>query len=133
MANSKRQNALLVEIMIAVLFFALSSTVILDAFATAYRQSTYAATRDAAMEDAQNIAESLYVSDDAEAFLVDAGFVEEGGLWKREAENFSVQVALSQTKTEAGELHSAVITVLSGEETIFEIPGARYIPEGVEQ
>ena len=133
MGNGRRQNALLVEIIIAVLFFALSATVILDVFATAYLQTTYAATCNAAMEDGQNIAALIYVSDDPEALLNGDGFIQEGDMWQREAEGYLLQVTLDITQSEAGEMRKAQITAVRGETEILEIPCAHYIPREVAQ
>lgn len=133
MGNGKRQNALLVEIIIAVLFFGLTATVILDVFATAYLQSTYAEACNEAMMDGQNIAALIYVSDDAGALLADEGFTAEGDVWQREGDGYVLQVELGATQGAAGELHTAQITAIRDEKAILEIPCAHYIPGEVAQ
>lgn len=133
MGNGKRQSALLVEIIIAVLFFALSATVILEVFATAYQQTTYAATCDVAMEEAQNCAELLYASDDPEGLLASEGFVQEGAAWARAGAGFELRVELGAEAAGSGELRTAQITALRGEEALLTLPFARYIPEEVAQ
>ena len=134
MGNGKRQNALLVEIIIAVLFFGLTATVILDVFATAYLQSTYAEACNDAMADGQNIAARIYTSDlMPEELLESEGFVAEDGVWQREGEGYTLQVALSVTPGDAGELRTALITALRGEDAILELPCSHYIPGEVAQ
>ena len=133
MGNGKRQNALLVEIIIAVLFFGLTATVILDVFATAYLQSTYAEACNEAMMDGQNIAALIYVSDDAGALLADEGFTAEGDVWQREGDGYVLQVELGATQGAAGELRTAQITAIRDEKAILEIPCAHYIPGEVAQ
>ena len=133
MGNGKRQNALLVEIIIAVLFFGLSATVILDVFGTAYLQTAYAATCNAAMEDGQNIAARIYTSDEPEELLEAEGFQLEDGVWRREADTYTLQVEYIVTPGEAGELRTAHITAVQGEDTILNLPCARYAAKEVAQ
>ena len=131
MGNGKRQSALLVEIIIAVLFFALSATVILDVFATAYAQSTYAAACNAAMEEAQNCEEHIYASASPEQTLIEDGFVANGDTWTREGEGYTLYVELGQEETGAGMLRTAEIRAMRGERELLTLPCARYIPEEV--
>ena len=125
MGNGKRQSALLVEIIIAVLFFALSATVILDVFATAYAQSTYAAACNAAMEDAQNCAEHLYASAAPEQTLSEDGFVANGDTWSRSGDGYVLYVELGQEAAGAGELRTAQIRALRGDKELLTLPVAR--------
>ena len=133
MGNGKRQNALLVEIIIAVLFFGLTATVILDVFATAYLQTTYAAACNAAMMDGQNIAARIYVSDAPDALLEAEGFIAEGDVWQRNGEGYVLEVKLGVKAGETGELRTAQITAMRDEKAILEIPCAHYIPREVAQ
>ena len=140
MGNGRRQNALLVEIIVAVLFFALSATVILEVFATSYLQTTYADACNKAVAEAQNLAARLYVTDAPEALLESEGFTFDGSIWRHLEDddnesdnNYVLQISLDIAQLEAGEMRSAVITALRGERTILEIPCAHYIPREVAQ
>ena len=133
MANGKRQNALLVEIIIATLFFALSATVILDVFATAYHQSAYAEACNAAMADGQNIAALLYTSDTPEAVLESEGFQPSDGTWRREGEGYILEVEYTVTPGDVGELRTAQVTAWRGEDAILELPCSHYVPWEVAQ
>ena len=133
MGNGKRQNALLVEIIIATLFFALSATVLLDVFATAYHQTTYAAACNAAMEEGQNIAARIYTSDNPEAVLEENGFLREDGIWQRESEDFTLQVDYSVVEGDTGELRKAQITAMREEQAILDLPCWHFIPKEVAQ
>ena len=133
MANGKRQNALLVEIIIATLFFALSATVILDVFATAYHQSSYAEICNAAMAEGQNIAALLYTSDAPETVLEAEGFESSDGAWRREGDGFTLAVEYTVTPGDAGELRTAQITAWRGEDAILELPCSHYVPWEVAQ
>ena len=131
MTKSGRQSSLLVEIVIAVLFFAMSATVILNVFATAYRQSSYAGALSASTQEAQNLAERLYLSDDPQAMLAGEGFVQEGDMWRMTTGAYDFAVELVSEQSDAGELRTANIAVLRAEETLVELPLARYIPREV--
>ena len=131
MTKGGRQSSLLVEIVIAVLFFAMSATVILNVFAAAYRQSSYAGALSASTEEAQDLAERLYLSDDPQAMLAGEEFVQEGDTWHLTADAYDLAVELMSENGEAGELRTANITVLREGETLIELPLARYIPREV--
>lgn len=140
MGNGRRQNALLVEIIITVLFFALSATVILEVFSTSYLQTTYADSCNAAVAEAQNLAARMYVSDAPEVLLESEGFVFDGSVWQQlenddeESDNdYVLQISLDTEQTAAGELRTALITALRGERTILELPCAHYVPREVAQ
>lgn len=125
---ARRQNSLLVEIIIAVLFFALSATVILNVFATAYRQSAYAAACNAATAEAQNLSERVYICDSPEALLREEGFVEDAGAWRRNGDGYVLEVKLGGQYAEAGELRAITIRALQGERELISLPCVRYIP-----
>ena len=133
MGNGKRQNALLVEIMIAVLFFALSAMVLLDVFATAYLQTTYAEACNAAMAEAQNLAARVYVSEEPQEVLKGEGFVEADGIWERDSEGYILQVELGETQLEAGDMRTAQIVALRDDDVLVTIPSAHYFPREVAQ
>ena len=58
MRNRNRSNVLLVEILIAVLFFMLSATVLVRVFVTARNMTVRSGVESVAVADAQNVAES---------------------------------------------------------------------------
>ena len=64
MVKHNRQNTLLMEILIVVLFFALCSTVILNVFVGAHNQSARAGAQADALIAAQSLADRLYAADD---------------------------------------------------------------------
>lgn len=133
MGNGKRQNSLLVEIMIAVLFFGLSAMVLLDVFATAYLQTTYAEACNAALAEAQNIAARVYVSDAPADYLNAEGFIEENGVWHRDGEGYELQVEIGRTQLDAGEMRTAQIVAIRDDDVLVTLPSAHYIPGEVAQ
>lgn len=62
MVKHNRQNTLLMEILIVVLFFALCSTVILNVFVGAHNQSERAGAQADALIAAQSLADRLYAA-----------------------------------------------------------------------
>lgn len=123
-------NALLVEILMAVLFFALSATVILQAFASAHDMGNRSNLTIAALNRGQNLAEQLYAAGDMEALLAAENFESCGdGCWHLPVGDFALLVKTGAEATGAGTLATAEISVARGDEILVEIPCARYVPE----
>ena len=83
MGNNNRSNVLLVEILIAVLFFMLSATVVVQVFVTARNLTVKAGVETRALAEAQNVAETLYAAKDADAALAAMDFRSAHGAWTR--------------------------------------------------
>ena len=132
MGRSNQLNTLLVEIMIAVLFFALSSTVVLQTFVVTRNQSRLAGVYDEALMEAQNIADQLYVSDHVAETLRKAGFRQDEYGWTLQEELYDLRVMLSEEKTAAGKLVNAKISVVHNENPLLTLPCTRYIPGEVQ-
>ena len=130
MNRNRNQNVLLVEIMIAVLFFALSATVILETYAAARQFADRSQTETGALIEAQNLAEQLYASDDPEAILRQTGFENSENGWVLQRDEYRIELVLEQEQTSVGTIFGAKITAFSGEKTIVELPVARYLPGG---
>ena len=73
MKESGRANALLVELLLVIFFFMISAAILVQVYADAKLKSRTAQATNAAMLEAQNIAEDLYGSDDPEAVLATTG------------------------------------------------------------
>ena len=104
MRNRNRSNVLLVEILIAVLFFMLSATVLVRVFVTARNMTVRAGVEAQALAEAQNVAEALYASDDPDALLAELEFVSSHGAWSRDFGDYSLYVFGSTQPVGAGEL-----------------------------
>ena len=127
--RSRSQNALLVEIMIAVLFFALCATVILETFVSAWDYSSHAGVHSRAQLEVQDLAERIYAAEDVQLVLEEAGFSMENGLWQQKTDEYRMEVELDVHAESAGELRTALIRVVCKDEKIIaELPSARYIP-----
>ena len=92
MGNRNRSNVLLVEILIAVLFFMLSATVLVQVFGTSRNMTVRAGIETQALAEAQNVAEALYAADDQEAQLDELGFISYHGAWTRDYGDFTLYV-----------------------------------------
>lgn len=132
MSGGRNQRALLMEIMIAVLFFALCASVLLQTFAAARECSRSAGVQGAALLEAQSLANRLSASDDMAAALRAQGFEESGALWQLEGEDFRLEVELDARDAGAGVLYSARVRALRVEDVLAELDAARYLPGEVD-
>ena len=126
MKSGSRSNALLVELLIVVMFFMLSSTVLLELYATARNQSVRAGALSKALNEAQNVADQLYTAEDAEAALVEMGFEKTGEEWLKTGEVCVFKVTSSAETTANGTLVRQQVSAVQENETYFTLPVARY-------
>ncbi len=120
MKHHSHSNALLVELLIVVLFFMLASTVLLQLFTAARTQSQKAEDLSEATLHAQNIAETLYSGQR------DDSFPSFGERFSLPNSSLTASIDGSSEQTEAGTLTRYTISIFSGDELIFKLPGARY-------
>jgi hypothetical protein len=140
MNNKNRSNVLLVEILIAILFFMLSATVLVQVFVTSRNLTVRSGVETRALAEAQNVADALYAADDVEALLTDMDFTFSHGAWTRAYEGFTLYVQGGHTQLEGGELWEGSVRGFymqrnanqqrQQDEEMFELPCARY--EGVQ-
>ena len=130
MSGNRNQNNLLLEIMIAVLFFALCSGIILETFAAAGEYEARSRAGAEALVQMQNITERIYASEDAEACLEELGFEISDGLWRLDGAECAFELTLEHEKTSAGAIRRTRIRAVRDGETVLEIPGARYLAGG---
>lgn len=110
MKNGNRSNVLLVEILIAVLFFMLSATVLVRVFITARNLTVRSGVESAAIVEAQNVAESIQAADDVDQALSDLNFTGMHGAWSKSFGDFSILVMGEATDAGAGELWSGTVS-----------------------
>ncbi len=106
-----RSHALLVEILIAVLFFMIAATVLVRVFVASHHLTVRSGVETQALEDAQNVADVIYAAEDINASLKDMGFLLSHGVWTREADNgtYTLYVEGNETPTEAGRLWNGTV------------------------
>ncbi len=110
MSNRNRSNVLLLEILIAVLFFMLSATVLVKVFVTARNMTVRSGVQSAAIAEAQNVAETLYAADDIEQTLADQGFSSYHGAWSKDCGDYSLYVDGSSVPAGPGELWTGSVS-----------------------
>jgi len=124
MKRANRTNALVVELMMAVLFFMLASTVLAQVFGHARVVSNRAEVLTRALAAAQNTADRLYAAGDPEQTLSEEGFTQsEEGLWEKEEEELRILASVSP-----GALRKSEVRVMLEEEELVRLPCSRYLP-----
>ena len=141
MRNNNRSNVLLVEILIAVLFFMLSATVLVRVFVTARNMTVRSGVESRALAEAQNVADTLYAAEDTEAWLSEQGYVLSHGAWSKDYGEYSLYIEAETENTQAGELWKGRVSAFyrhrntgdarPTDEELFTLPCTRY--KGAEQ
>ena len=136
MRNNNRSNILLVEILIAVLFFMLSATVLMRVFGAARNMTVRSGVEARALNEAQNVAEALYAADDVETAMAEMKFVSSHGSWSKDCGDYSLYVTGETQPTGAGEVWSGTVSAFyklrdpdasrAEDEELFALPCAKY-------
>lgn len=125
-------NMLLIELVIAILFFSLSQVLIVQVFAKSAKMADDSQLAHVAMMLAEDVAESMRASGDEEALLLARGFEQrENDYLLEDGRGFQLRVALERSQESAGTLTTATMTATQGERTLFSFPSVRY--EGAAQ
>lgn len=127
MKENGRVNALLVELLIVLLFFMLASTTLMEIFGAAKLNSSRAGASNAALMQAQNVAEQLYAADDVEQALEALGFAKEGEDWCLNGGGYELIASYLFTQDEAGALRQVELTAMYHGEALFTLPATRYV------
>lgn len=132
MGRSNQLNTLLVEIMIAVLFFALSSTIVLETFVVTHNQSRMAGIYDEVLMKAQNLADRIYASEDPAEMLRQEGFEQDDQGWKYTDQYYVVNISTEREYLTGGYFVDARINVFHNDEMLISLPCSRYFPGEVQ-
>ena len=120
-------NALLTELMIAIAFFMLCVSVLIQVFAGASRMSATAGRITAALDEAQSVADALLAAEDREALLKAEGFsLADGRDWTRTGAEYTLGVALAEEQTEQGRLVTGRVYAGDGTQELLSLPLAVY-------
>ena len=120
-------NALLTELMIAIAFFMLCVSVLIQVFAGASRMSATAGRITAALDEAQSVADALLAAEDREALLKAEGFrLADGGDWTRTGAEYTLGVALAEEQTKQGCLVTGRGYAGDGTQELLSLPLAVY-------
>ena len=129
MKSGSRSNALLVEVLIVVLFFMISATVLMQIFSAARLQGEKSGALTKASADAQNIAESLCAARSPKKVLDEMGFIpddEAETMWRMEEDGFVKEVLYTEESDENGTLFRQNISIYKDGEVLIELPAAQY-------
>lgn len=133
MSIKKRvQNPILFELLIVVLFFALSACLLLRLFSGAYLEGKRAEADGAALNWAEDLAERYFVSEgDAHAFLTGDGWTLLGGEYARtemySGREYAFRAQVTLDEYNAGAVSAFTLTAVSEERVVFTLPAAKYI------
>ena len=136
MGNRNRSNVLLVEILIAIFFFMVSATVVVQVFVTAHGMVNRSAVETTALSEAQNVADALYAADAPEEALKAMDFASAHGVWTRSYGDFTLYVESNEDAKDAGTLWQGAVRAFYSlrradqarqeDEELFSLPCARY-------
>ncbi len=138
MSGGKNQRALLMEVLVAVLFFILCAAVLLQTFIAAREGSRRAGLQSAALTELQVLSERLYVAEDPEILLESVGFEYLVAQWTLDGEIYDAAwvregdcliTALQRDEdTPAGVLRTITLTASEKGEELARLDCTRYIP-----
>ena len=111
-------NVVLIELVIVLIFFALSQVAIVQVFAAAQQKTNESRLLNEALLTAQDAAEQLALSDDPEA-----------GLYRYQSPaGYAVVARITRLTQPNGALVSVQLSVQQGDATLFTLPVNRYAP-----
>lgn len=137
MNRGSKSGAMLVELIIVLLFFSVSTAITLQLFAAAHDKSEQNRVGAAVLTQSEDVAERFYASGlSASAFFAGEGWVNAGGgLFIHEtpeaefaAECFAEVVGAGGA---VGTLERATLIAKAGDRVICTLPLARYMPKEV--
>ncbi len=135
MQKRSHTNVLLVEILIALFFFMLSSVVLIQVFSTAHNMTEKASIRTRALAEAQNVADSLKAAEDREEMLAGLQFSNAHDAWMRRYDGFTLYVELEEEQFSAGIMRKGSLYAFCNEngagrennvDELFSLPLADY-------
>ena len=136
MRNRNRSNVLLVEILVAVLFFMLSATVLVKVFVTARNMTVRSGVASRAVQEAQNVAEAIYTTEDVDGLMENLGFHSAHGTWLLDRGDYSIFVSGETQSAGVGQIWKGSVSAFYNlrnpddtrpeNEQLFELPCARY-------
>ena len=125
----QKGNTLLIELVIVLFFFALSQTIILQVFARAQQINLQAQAQSFALLAAEDVAETLAVSDRPEDTLLSLGFMQTQNHFQRTDSRFLLNASITRFTQPSGMLTTITISATRGDNTLFTLPAVRYMQE----
>ncbi len=132
--RTARQNPMLAEMLIVLLFFALSACVLAGVFATAYKSGERARSESEALLWAEDLAEGFALSNDgAGEYLSAEGWTYEDGAYRYSQKFSKTEYSFSAVSFEraykSGKVLGFELTALAGGEPAFEMPASNFVAE----
>lgn len=125
--KSSRGNTLLVELTVVILFFALSQAIVLQVFAKAQQLNHDTEVLHRALTQARDVAETMAVSDNAEAALAAMGFAPtEGSAVAIDGDGYRLTANITRLSQPTGVLTTVTLTGQHGQTVLFSFPATRY-------
>lgn len=126
--RSASRNALLMEITIVILFFALASVTLLGLFTRVFEISRFSRIQTEAVIAVESAAEKLKAGKDMEKTLAEQGFSLEGDAWILIAPEYEVRAQIQKEASPAGEFISCGLTAFHKDIVYAECTAAKYCP-----
>ncbi len=120
-------NLVLLELLIALAFFAVSAVIASGVLARAHQIGLDSRRTTEALFIAQDWAERIAVSDDPASLIKGAGTEAEGG-YAIEQDGYIVYAALTPEAEDAGTLYDIRLTVSIRDKALITLPASRYVP-----
>lgn len=127
MTRYSKVNALLIELLIVLLFFTLSQTIIVQVFADAQQTNHKAEMLNRALSFSQDAAEMLAVSDKPEETLQSLGFYKENGIYRYTVDaHYRLTADIARFTQPAGVLTTVTLCAYRDAEILFTLPAPHY-------
>ncbi|HPJ01644.1 MAG TPA: hypothetical protein PKU80_02255 [Candidatus Limiplasma sp.] len=121
---------LMIELMIIILFFSLSSVTVVRLFAAASQLSRQSTVSTTLLQTAQSWADLLQAEDDFQAFLQKNGWDEEGDAMSLSVDGGLLKLTgLTIQNGTGGRLIACTLAAFVDEQEMFTLPIVRYAPE----
>lgn len=122
-----KSNLVLLELLIALTFFAVSAMIASGVLARAHQIGLDSRRTTEALFIAQDWAERIAASDDPSSLITSAGAPAEGG-YAIEQDGYTVLAAITSEATDAGTLYDIRLTVSAKGKALITLPASRYVP-----
>ena len=125
--RSYKGNTLLIELVIGILFFALSQVIILQVFAKAQNINQLSAITNSALAYAQDTAETLAVSADAQQALLTLGYAATAdGFETANNGQYRITATVNRLSQPSGLLTTVTLNAYHGTQRLFTLPAVSY-------
>jgi len=125
--RQEKGNALLVELVIVILFFALSQVIVLQAFVKAQQLNHAAEVTSLALLSAEDTAETLAASNDAESTLRSLGYHAVEGQYQTDSKDgYRITADISHFTQPTGVITTVELSAYRDAAKLFTLPAVRY-------